>query len=147
MLGDEIAAYLANAGLGLSLTSTSGGRIFAVPFPPDSPDSASCVIEYGGSANVDAFGPSLAAPVLQQIRFQVLARDHSNNQLACRSLAEQIYMHLRHFSGVLSGSTGGSVTYAFVKCIVPPFFLKFDENQRCIWAAGDFEALKSESLT
>jgi hypothetical protein len=53
VLGDEVATYLAGAGIGMSLSSTSGWIIFGVPFPPEAPNAAACVIEYGGSAPVD----------------------------------------------------------------------------------------------
>ena len=108
MLGDEIATYLAGAGLGLSLSSTSGGVVFGVPFPPEAPDTACCVIEYGGGPPLDAFGASLSAPVYEQPRFQVLCRDRSDNAATCRALANSIYKALRHFSGTLGGVSYGS---------------------------------------
>jgi len=139
VLGDEVATYLAGAGLGLSLTTSSSNGVFAVPFPPLAGDTATCVIEYGGRENVDAFGPSLSAPIFQRPRFQVVCRDSADNALACRTLAESIYKKLRHFSGTLSG-----VTYGFVKAHRPPFFLNYDENQRIHYAIN-FEAHKTES--
>ena len=146
MLGDEVANYLAGQGLGFSLTATtSGTQIFGVPFPPDATtDALACVIPYGGGENIDAFGPSLAAPLFQIARFQLLVRDHSNNQKNVVFLIEQAYRNLRHFVGSLTGTSGVSVRYVWVKSLQPPAFLKFDENQRCHWV-WSAEAMKEES--
>ena len=139
MLGDEIATYLAGAGLGLSLSSTSGGIVFGVPFPPEAPDTACCVIEYGGGPPLDAFGASLSAPVYEQPRFQVLCRDRSDNAATCRALANSIYKALRHFSGTIGG-----VSYGFIQAVQPVAFLKFDENNRPYYYS-EFDCRKQES--
>lgn len=147
MLGDEVANYLAGLGVGFTLTAaTSATRIFGVPFPPDStvPDAAACVIPYGGGENIDAFGPSLAAPLFQVARFQVLVRDHTDNQKSVVFLIEQAYRNLRHFVGTLTGTSGVQVRYVWVKSLAPPSFLKFDENQRCNWV-WNAECMKEES--
>lgn len=140
MLGDEVATYLANAGIGFSLVaSTSATIIFAVPFPPEAQDAAACIIEYGGMPPLDAMGPSGSAPVFEQPRFQLLVRDRPDNLAACRSLMNLGYKALRHFSGVLSG-----VNYGFIQALSPVAFLKFDENNRGIYYAN-MEATKAES--
>ena len=142
MLGDEVAGYLAGAGLGLTIGSSGANGVFATVFPPDAADTATAIIEYGGDMTYDAFGPSLATPVFERPRFQVCCRDESNNTLTCRRLIQSIYKKLRHFAGVM-GSTG-QVTYGFIQAAAPPFFLKFDESQR-VYYACNFMAIKSES--
>jgi len=111
MLGDEIATYLAGAGLGLTLSS-SGTQVYGVPFPAEAPDTAACVIEYGGLAPYDAFGPSLSAPVFERPRFQIVCRDAQDRIAACRALILAVEKTLRHFSGTM-----GSVTYGFVQAL------------------------------
>jgi len=138
VLGDEVATYLAGAGVGLSLSS-SGTVVFGVPFPPEAPNAAVCVIEYGGSAPVDAFGPSLSPSIFEQPRFQVLLRDTSDNLAACRALANSVYKVLRRYSGLMGG-----INYAYVRALGPVAFLKFDENQRGYYYC-EFEARKAES--
>lgn len=139
MVGDEVANYLAGAGIGMSLSSTSAGIVFGVPFPPEAPDTASCVIEYGGLAPVDAMGASLSPSIFEQPRFQLLCRDKSDNLAACRALANAAYKVLRRFSGAMAG-----VNYAYVQALGPVFFLKFDENERGYYACN-FQARKAES--
>lgn len=139
MLGDEVASYLAGAGLGLSATTAGGTVIFADPFPPTAPDTAVCIIEYGGSGSDDAFGPSLSSPVFEHPRFQLLCRDRPDNALACRTLAHNAKKKLRHFSGTM-----GTVTYGYVRALGPVFFLKYDENARVHYACN-FECTKQES--
>ena len=138
--GDEVTTYLAASGLGLTAGSLGANGIFAGPFPPETTTNTNtCVIEYGGMEPVDAMGPSLAAPIFEQVRFQVLCRDSSDNLSTCRALANSIYKKLRHYSGAMGG-----VNYAYVKALGPVFFLKFDENNRGYYACN-FEARKAES--
>ena len=147
-LGDEVATYLAGAGIGLSLNAaaTSATPVFGIPFPPDpeAPDASVAVIAYAGRESLDAFGASLAGAIFERARFQVLNRDITNNQQTCVTLAGNIYKKLRHFSGTMTSSTGGTVTYAFVRALGPPSFLKLDENQRAYWFTN-YECMKSES--
>ena len=146
MLADEVAGYLAGQGLGLTLGSSAANGVFAVPFPPEANDTATAIIEYGGEPPLDAFGPSLSAPVFERPRFQVCCRDRSDNTATCRGLIQSIYKKLRHFSGTMPiAFDPNSTVYGFVQALSPPAFLKFDENQRVYYVVS-FSARKVESM-
>lgn len=141
MLADEIAIFLAAASLGLTVGSTAANGIFAVPFPTEAGDTATCVIEYPGKPPIRAMGPNLQAPVFERAKFQVLSRDGSNSSFDCRALQKNIWAALTHQSGTLTGTTGGTTVYGYIDALSSPFFLKFDENAR-IYYACNFEAYK-----
>jgi len=147
-LEDEVANYLAGAGLGLTLGSSQANGVFADPFPPAAHDTSTCVVVYSGEESVKAFGPSLVADILEKPRFQVMTRDTPDKVRECKRLMLNINKKLRSLAGVtltsvLPNSTG-SVSYAYVKALGPPFFLKYDEAQRVVYACN-YVALKAES--
>lgn len=137
MLADEIARYLAGAGLGLTVGATSGNGIFAVPFPTEAADAATCVIEYPGLKPVRAMGPNLTAPIFEAAKFQVLSRDTPDNAYTCRRLQLGIWAALCHLSTTLVTSTGGSTFYGYIEGVQSaPFFLKQDDSLRLYYACN-----------
>lgn len=144
MLGDEIAIYLAGQGLGLVVGSTGSGGIFSLPFPTEAGDSATCVIEYPGKPPIRAMGPALQAPIFEQARFQLCSRDLSDRGFECRSLQKNMLNALSHLQVNLAGTTGGVVVYGYVESLTPPFFLKYDESGRVVYATN-YSALKAVS--
>lgn len=135
MLPDEISAYLAGQGIGVSLvSSTSASQIFNVPFTVEGPDAAACIIEYPGFPADRAMGAIGADPLLERPKFQVLVRDIADNAYSARLLAKQIYSKLMQFSGTLTGSTGGTCFYAYLEPMQSPFFLRYDEAGRIVYA-------------
>lgn len=141
MLADDIATYLAGAGLGLSMGSSSNG-IFSTPFPTEAGETATCVIEYGGEPPLRAMGPALTAPVVERPRFQVVSRDASDNAMTCRSLQKDIWNKLEHHAATLAGATGGTTVYHFIEALSSPSFLKLDESGR-VYYACNFRAQKA----
>jgi hypothetical protein len=141
MVGDEVAEYLAGAGLGLTVGSSGANGVFAVLFPVEANDTATCVIEYASDLSVESMGASLSPVLLERPRFQVICRDLQDNARTCRSLAQSIYKKLRHYSGTMGSA---SVSYPFVNSMGVPFFLKIDENMRVLYACN-YVAYKAES--
>lgn len=141
MLPDEIVRYLSTAGLGLTIGSTGTNGIFNVPFPTEAGDAATCVIEYPGKEPIRAMGPALQAPVFEDVKFQVVSRDKSDNAFTCRSLQKNIWAALTHLASTLTGSTGGTTVYGYVDSVQSPFFMKYDDNAR-IYYACNYRALK-----
>lgn len=145
MLADEIAQYLAGAGLGLVVGATSANGIFAVPFPIQAGDAATCVIEYPGLKPVRAMGPNLQPPIFEAAKFQVLSRDTPDNAQTCRRLQQSIWAALCHLSTTLVGSTGGSTYYGYIDGIQSaPFFLKQDDSAR-VYYVCNYMAWKAPS--
>lgn len=144
---DEIAYYLASAGLGLTFSASSAGGIHAGPFPPEASDTATCVIQTPGSPDIRGFGASLSTPFMEVPRFQVLTRDTADRQAIVRKLIISIDKKLDFFVGdmssILTGATG-TVTYYMIQSLGPPCFLKFDESHRVYYYAN-YEAYKQES--
>ncbi len=126
MLLDDIAAYLAGAGLGL----TEGVNLFKVPFPASAPPATVCIVETPGEEDEFASGPSLDPPALERPRFSVQVRDQDAQ--ACRGLAETIRGKLNNLGPVTLGTT----LYHHVKATGPVFFLSRDQNERCKWACN-----------
>lgn len=144
MLADEIVTYLAGQGLGLTIGSTDTNGLFAVPFPTEAGDAATCIIEYAGKPPIRAMGPVLQAPIFEQAKFQVLSRDISDRALDCRTLQKNVQNTLMHLATNLVGSSGGTTVYGYIEAMQPPFFLKYDENGR-IYFASNYVALKQVS--
>lgn len=144
MLADEIVIYLAGQSLGLTVGSTGTGGIFSVPFPTEAGDSATCIIEYQGKPPIRAMGPALQQPIFEQARFQVVSRDVSDRAFECRSLQKSILNSLSHLAVNLAGTTGAVTVYGYVETLTPPFFLKYDESGRIVYASN-YSALKQVS--
>jgi hypothetical protein len=137
MLPGEIATYLAGAGLGLTL----GTSLFAVPFPEAAQDRAVYVEIFGGRENDRTFGPSLQAPLGENVEFLVIVRDSKDSAQAAEQLANDIYKKLDSLGVVtLSG-----VIYRDVHVTQgPPRFLAFDQNNRPLYYCA-YEADKDRS--
>jgi hypothetical protein len=120
VLADEVATYLAGAGLGL----TVGDNLFTMPFPLGSPDSAVSVVVWFTDI-VETFGESLSAPAMETQHFKVIAREGPGEGAAAQTKAYDIYKKLRRLGPVtLSG-----VKYHNIQAN-PPMFLSDDEADR-----------------
>lgn len=135
MLGDELATYLAAAGLGL----TVGTNLFSVPFPASAPDASVCVVEWGALASEETFGASLSAVAMEKPLFKVMVRGARDAADTARQLAGQVCKKLRRLGpATLSGVAYYNVTAE------PPQFMSFDDNGRPRWHF-DGTAFKAES--
>lgn len=124
MLGTEIVAHLAGAGLGL----TAGTNLFSVPFPESAQDDVVSVVTYGGGASERSFGPSLQAPAAEvDVRFQVMVRSGRDGAATAEALADAIYKKL---DGLGPLSLSGVLYHDVVSTDGPPKFLSFDDNNR-----------------
>ncbi len=143
-LGQEVANYLAGAGIGLTISS-SGTPVYGTPFPPESPAAAVAVIPYVSEGYVEAFGASLSGVLGERVRFQVVTRDDRDNMKSTEELANSINRVLRRYSGGMSvpGSTA-SITYFYVRSMGSPTFLKYDEDDRALYSCN-YKAHKEES--
>lgn len=126
MLAGEIVTYLASAGIGL----TAGANLFAVPFPEASPDVAAYVDVFGGQLNTRTFGPSLQAPLGENVDFLVVVRGVREGAAAAETLADSIYKKLDNLGPV----TLTGVLYRDVRTTEgPPKFLAFDPMNRPLY--------------
>ena len=130
---DDVASYLAGAGLGLTVATTSAsGSLYKVPFPEAAPDAAVSLIVYAGQEAIRAMGTATtslanaATPVAEVVRFQAVVRKDRDSFESCVSLAENIHKTLDHVANVTLGST----RYLYIKTLGPPAFLGFDGNAR-----------------
>lgn len=121
MVSDDLAAYLASAGLGLTL----GTNLFSVAFPPKSPDQAVCIVEWGADRAEQTFGASLSAVAVERPALKVIVRDGKESAAAAKTLAYAVYKKLRRLGPV----TLSSVNYLNVEAEVPAA-LGQDENER-----------------
>jgi len=126
MVADEIAAYLAAAGLGL----VAGTNLHSVPFPASAPDLSVAVIDdEAGAESLESFGPSLSPVDVERPELLLLVRGPRDGGEAAKALAYAVYKALRRLGPVtLSG-----VLYHHVGAR-PPHFLAFDANNRPIYS-------------
>jgi len=122
-LASDITTHLAGIG---ALSLTGGTNLFAVPFPEASQDQAVCLIEYPGEAPEHAAGASIAAPLYERPRFQIICRDVEANAATCRALAESIYVQLDG----LADTTLSGTRYLLVRALQSPFYLSMDGRNR-----------------
>lgn len=120
MLLDDIATLLTSAGVG-----TVGTTLFKSTMP-DTPDTATAVIEYGGMPPVHhmATGPGAARVVIEQPAVQVLCR--ALDYPTARNLAETAFKALDGYSGTVN--TVRYWTYASQS----PYLIQRDANDR-VW--------------
>lgn len=126
MVADEIAAYLAGAGLGL----VAGTNLYSVPFPASAPDLSVAVIDDdAGPEPLGSFGPSLSAVDVERPELLLLVRGARDDGEAAKAKAYAVYKALRRLGPVtLSG-----VVYHHVAAR-PPHFVAFDANNRPIYS-------------
>ena len=124
MLADEVATYLAAAGLGL----TVGVDLFTLPWPATAPDLAVSLVESDAGPSEQHFGPSLSAPQVERPGLTVMVRGGRDAAETARAKAHDTYKRLRRLGPVtLSG-----VLYHHVDA-EPPQFLDFDDNGRPVF--------------
>jgi len=127
MTPDEVATYLAGAGLGLTL----GVDLFDVPYPVLAQDRAVAIDIYNSLPADRTFGPSLTQPLGEHPEFNVFVRDARGNDAAAKTLAYAVFRKLDFLGPVtLSG-----VLYRDIRAIGgEPKFLAFDDNQRPVYS-------------
>lgn len=126
MVADELAAFIAGAGLGLT-TAAPTPNLFARPFPLDAPDKAVAIDVFDGKRSDRVFGTGKTATVGEHPVFHVFIRDNRDNDAAAAALAYQIYDLLDNAGPVVLSS----VLYRDIKSLDgPPKFLSADENKR-----------------
>jgi hypothetical protein len=131
MVADEIAAYLAAAGLGLT-TAAPNPNLFARPFPFDAPDQAVAIDVYGGHDSERIFGTGKAATIGEHPLFHVYVRDQRDNDASAAALAQQIYDFL---DCATPGAIGSPAVYYWDirSTDGPPKFMGSDGNNRSIY--------------
>lgn len=128
-LADDVAAFLAGAGLGL----VAGTNLFLQDVPAQ-PDALVAVIEYPGRGPVGTHDDPASIEVP---RFQVYARAAQYDAAAARASAEAAYKALR----AVTNQTLSGTFYLAIRALQSPFLLHRDENQRVVFAVN-FEATK-----
>ncbi len=128
MTSDELAAYLAGAGLGLTL----GTDLFSSPFPASSavpvPDLAVAVVDTGSDESIGSFGASLSAVDVERPEVMVFVRGARDAVEVAKAKAYAVWKKLRRLGPVtLSG-----VLYHNVAAR-PPHLLGYDENKRPVY--------------
>ncbi len=127
MTDAELATYAETLGLGL----TGGSNLFAGTLPPAAADGAldAALVDYFATRPSEpAFG---AADLKHEWpRIQVLVRGPQDDIAAAMSMANGLY---RGFGRVQAQTLSGTF-YKQIRCLQPPFFLKWDDNRRPIVA-------------
>jgi hypothetical protein len=142
MLAEDVCTYLvATTSLGLTARSSGSGNLYALPFPESSPDASTCVVEYAATPPTRAMGDSLAAPVCENVRFQVTTRVTSTDYATGRALMEDIYVNLDNLYSTASIGSTGSTRYLQVRALDGPAWIGQDESKRHRFACN-FEARK-----
>lgn len=128
MTSDELAVYLAGAGLGL----TVGTNLFSSPFPASStipvPDLAVAVVDTGGDESIGSFGASLSAVDVERPEVMVFVRGGRDYVEAAKAKAYAVWKKLRRL-GPLSLS---GVLYYNVAASTPRL-IGHDENKRPVY--------------
>lgn len=142
MVADDIAAYLAAAGLGLT-TAAPTPNLFARPFPLDAPSHAVAIHVYGGHPSTRVFGSGKSSTVGEHPLFYVFVRDDRDNDAVAAALAQSIYDLLDNLGPLSLGSP--PVLYEDIRSLDgPPKFFDTDANQRSIYILN-FAADKARS--
>lgn len=116
----DVMTYLSTAGLGLTL----GTNLFG-SYLPDQPDQCVAIFEYPGSPSDFTMGSGVL-PVVEETRFQVMARDVEVNYAVNELLIQSIY---RSILTVINVTLSGT-WYQRWEAIQAPFFLHRDEKVR-----------------
>lgn len=140
MLVDEVAHYLAAAGLGL----TVGSNLFTDPWPETVEGQAVSIVVYDGDAAAHGAGPSLADPLFGIIRFKVTVRAAQDGVIAGRQLAFAIFKKLHNLAEMPLGASPVRYLHVVSRDGFEPQYLREDENGRRIYEC-DFEARKEPS--
>ena len=119
---DEVGAYLAGAGLNLTL----GTNLFLTEMPA-TPDVATALREYGGAAPEMGFGGVL---VLEHIRLQVVCRGAVDDYTGPRARAEAM---CRVLAAKKDGALSGTAYHGLVP-LQSPFPVRRDALGR--WEMG-----------
>ena len=129
MTSDELATYLAGAGLGLTL----GTNLFSSPFPAASavvvPDLAVAVVDSPGEDPIGSFGPSLSSVDVERPEALILVRGGRDAVEAAKAKAYAVWKKLRRLGDVeISG------TRYLAVAAKTPYLLGYDESKRPIYA-------------
>jgi hypothetical protein len=135
VLCNELATYLAAAGLGL----TPGGNLFEVPFPEFAPDIAVSLVDPESGEVIGSFGASLSAYDVEIPDLVVMIRGARDGLEAARTKAQEVYKKLRRLGPAnLSG-----VEYLDVEA-KPPHLAGYDANERPVFSFS-CKVFKAES--
>lgn len=100
MFADEVATYLAAAGIGL----VAGVSVFSGPIPDSCSVLAVGMVELSGDRPIRTFGASLAPDLVQRPGLQLVVRGVENGSSVARAKAKQVYDKLAGLGPVtLSG--------------------------------------------
>lgn len=127
---DELASFLATAGLG-----SVGASIFKGTLP-DVPGTAIGLIEYAGAPVYRRFGGDNQGTLAELPRVQALVR--STDYPTARAKAQAVVAACDWLGPrTLSASSGGSAAYATLEVLQrPPIFLGYDGNDRVRFAVN-----------
>lgn len=125
MILDDLCDYLTTGSIGLTTnTNLWGGKM-----PPD-PATAVAIYETGGVGPVHAFSTGPGNAVLERPRVMVVVR--STGYSSGRQTAHNIWKRL---DGAGDFTINGC-RYAWIGAVQSPFFLKFDGNDRPLFACN-----------
>lgn len=130
MLLDDVCAFItATTSCGLATATTSGGNLFKIPLPIGSPTGlCGAVVEYGGEPGVRTMSSgSPNAPIMENIRFQVMVRTSEEGFESGRTTIEYVYRTLDGVANTRLDSTTSGVLYSWISALHPPYFLSWDE--------------------
>jgi hypothetical protein len=128
MTSDELAAYLAGAGLGLTL----GTDLFSSPFPAAStvtvPDLAVAVVDTPGEDPIGSFGESLSPADVERPEVMVFVRGGRDAVEAAKAKAYAVWKKLRRLGDVEISGTRYLAVVAKA-----PYLLGYDESKRPVY--------------
>jgi minor capsid protein len=138
MLLDDVATYLANQGLGLTVSVNLFKGLAPEVFPASTPVVS--LIEYPGRAAARAMGASLSDPIAGEFpRFQANVLVPLDNYQSGRTLAENIYKKLDN----LANTTLGTTNYFLISAVQPPFYMPPDDANATHRFVANYEARKA----
>lgn len=97
---------------------------------PDLPAISAAIYETGGQSAVHAFASGPGQAVVERPRFQVVVRHTS--YATGRQLMHNIWKRLDGAGDFTVNST----RYLWIAAVQSPFFLKFDDNNRVLFAVN-----------
>lgn len=125
MILNDVGDYLSTGGIGL----TTGTNLWLGKMP-DLPAISTALYETGGISAVHAFASASGQAVVERPRFQVVVRH--TDYASGRQLIHNIWKRLDGAGDFTINST----RYLWIEAVQSPFFLKFDDNNRVLFAVN-----------